>query len=78
MGCHIESLRRLSVSLASSNCFQVFVGVFGSSGNLVANDWKRGESSSSQLDWTFGQLEVTVSGRVVFKTSFFESQTWVS
>lgn len=53
------------------------MGVFGSSGNLVSYDWKRGESASSQLDWTFGQLEVNVSGmalRLIFcwkKHGFF-------
>eukprot|EP00434_Breviolum_minutum_P039875 symbB.v1.2.035417.t1/scaffold4734.1/size35659/1 len=52
-----------------SDAFEVFVGVFGSSGNLVTNDWKRGESASSQLDWTFGQLEVNVSGS--YYLSFF-------
>ena len=51
-----------SLLFVSPRFFQVFVGVFGSSGNLVTNDWKRGESASSQLDWTFGQLEVNVSG----------------
>eukprot|EP00435_Cladocopium_sp_Y103_P045495 s1026_g13.t1 len=53
----------------SADAFEVFVGVFGPSGTLVASDWKRGGTAAGTLDWTFGQLQVTSAGS--YYMSFF-------